>query len=221
MLPSPTRILVLFLAGALFVACDTDSSTELSLDTLSLNPPTASSFGAIVASDVSRDTLQTDDFWTYKTEHVHAVSFTENGETVTRTPEVTLFNLGAQVTSNQDRVFLQIPGFLPETRSYRPGTPGIDNKGRPAPTFSVAYHPTRCSSHIYSLDRQDDTSSTLKVTTATDERVTGRFDVTLTRERIGRGGDCSGRVTAPDLTAETIRIAGRFDVVPQETVGGE
>mgnify|MGYP006269413537 CR=1 FL=1 len=220
MMLSSTRAWVLLFAGALFIACDTGSPAPPSLDTLSLDPPTASSFGAIVASDVSRDTLQTDDFWTYKSEHVHAVSFPQDGETVTRTPNVTLFNLGAQVSSTQDRVFLQIPGFLPETRSYTPGLPGIDTKGRPAPTFSVVYHPTRCSSHVYRLDPWDDTSSTLTVTTATETRVTGRFDVILARERVGRGGDCAGRVTMPDLTAETIRVAGRFDVVPQETVGG-
>jgi hypothetical protein len=164
--------------------------------------------------------MRATDFWTYKGENVHTITYTEEGEQVTVRPKVTLLNLGAEGASTTDRVVLRLPGFIPEKGTYKAGLPGVDERGRPALTFDATYRPAPCFQHQYDIGNPfEEEPGTLVVEQASPDRLVGKFDVTLARLRVGVGGECEGTAQSSGLDADSVRVVGHFSVAPDSVSG--
>jgi hypothetical protein len=164
--------------------------------------------------------MRATDFWTYKGENVHTITYTEEGEQVTVRPKVTLLNLGAEGASTTDRVVLRLPGFIPEKGTYKAGLPGVDERGRPALTFDATYRPAPCSQHQYDIGSPfEEEPGTLVVEQASPDRLVGKFDVTLARSRVGVGGECEGAAQSSGLDSDSVRVVGHFSVAPDSVLG--
>ncbi len=130
---------------------------------------------------------------------------------------MTLLNLGAEGASTTDRVFLRLPGFIPEEGTYQAGLPGVDESGRPALTFDATYRPAPCSQHQYDVGSPcEEDPGTLVAKEASSDRRVGQFGVTLARSRVGVGGECEG---ASGLDADSVRVVGYFSVAPDSVLG--
>ena len=210
----------LILAGLLSVGCDSFSSQDQQAEPPELVAPTDAPVTALVKSGGSVDTMRATDFWTYKSENVHTITYTEEGEQVTVRPEVTLLNLGAEGASSTDRVVLRLPGFIPEKGTYKAGLPGVDERGRPALTFDATYRPAPCSQHQYDIGSPfEEEPGTLVVEQASPDRLVGKFDVTLARSRVGVGGECEGAAQSSGLDSDSVRVVGHFSVAPDSVLG--
>lgn len=208
------------LMGLLYVGCDSFSSKERDRESPKLVAPTDAPVSALVKAGGSVDTMRATDFWTYKSKNVHTITYTEDGEQVTVRPEVTLLNLGAKGASASGRVFLRLPGFIPNEGTYEPGLPGVDEKGRPSLTFDATYRPAPCSPHQYDIgSRFEEEPGTLVVEQASTNRLVGKFDVTMVRSRVGVAGECEGSGQSSGLDSDSVRVVGHFSVAPDSVLG--
>lgn len=208
------------LMGLFYVGCDSFSSQERERESPELVAPTDAPVTALVKAGESIDTMRATDFWTYKSENAHTITYTENGEQVTVRPKVTLLNLGAKGASASGHVFLRLPGFIPDEGTYKAGLPGVDERGHPALTFDATYRPAPCSRHQYHIGSPfEEEPGTLVVEQASTDRVVGRFDVAMARSRMGVGGECEGSAQSSGLDSDSVRIVGHFSVAPDSVLG--